>query len=61
LLADEELWHQKSRETWILSGDKNTKFFHRFASFRRNKKHLWEVKDEFEQVHTGQEAIKAEA
>jgi hypothetical protein len=61
LLADEERWRQKSRATWIQCGDKNTKFFHRFASFRRNKKHLWEVKDESDRVHTGQEAIKAEA
>jgi hypothetical protein len=61
LQAEEELWRQKSRATWILSGDKNTKYFHRFASFRRNKKHLWEVKDETAQVHTGQEAIKTEA
>jgi hypothetical protein len=26
LLAEEELWRQKSRANWILSGDKNTKF-----------------------------------
>jgi hypothetical protein len=61
LVAKEELWRQKSRATWILSGDRNTKYFHRFASFRRNKKHLWEVKDDSDHVHTGQEAIKAEA
>jgi hypothetical protein len=48
LLADEERWHQKSRATWIKYGDKITNFFHRYASFRRNKKHMWEVTDEMD-------------
>jgi hypothetical protein len=34
------------------------KFFHRFASYRRNKKHLWEIKDDSGCVHSGQENIK---
>jgi hypothetical protein len=46
LMAEEDLWRQKSRAIWIRLGDKNTIFFHRFVSFRRNKKHLWEVKDD---------------
>jgi hypothetical protein len=32
-----------------------------FASFRRNKKHLWEIKDDQGKIHHGQEAIKTEA
>jgi hypothetical protein len=61
LLAEEELWRQRSRAIWIKSGDQNTKFFHQFASFRRNNKHIWEVLDENGQVHFGQEALKKEA
>jgi hypothetical protein len=61
LLEEEERWRQKSRAIWIKSGDKNTKFFHRFASYRRNKKHIWEIKDEAGLVHSGQEALKDEA
>jgi hypothetical protein len=61
LLADEERWHQKSRAIWIKSGDKNTKFFHLFSSYRRNKKFIWEIKDEVGGTHTGQQAIKDEA
>jgi hypothetical protein len=46
LLAEEERWRLKSRALWIKSGDKNTKFFHHYASYRWNKKHIWEVKDD---------------
>jgi hypothetical protein len=60
-LAEEERWCQKSRAIWIQSGDKNTKFFHRFASHKRNKKHIWEIKDENGMFHTCQEAFKEEA
>jgi hypothetical protein len=52
LLEEEERWRQKSRAIWITSGDKNTKFFHRFASFRRNKKHIWEIEDESGRTHS---------
>ncbi|XP_028055237.1 uncharacterized protein LOC114259414 [Camellia sinensis] len=35
----ERLWHQKSRQMWALSRDKNTRFFHIMAS-RRQRKNL---------------------
>jgi hypothetical protein len=61
LLAEEENWRQKSRAIWIKSGDRNTKFFHLYASHRRNKKFIWEINDEKGKVHSGQQAIKEEA
>jgi len=54
LLAEEERWRHKSKAIWIKIGDKNTKFFHRFASYRRNKKYTWEVKDDNGSIHLGQ-------
>jgi hypothetical protein len=40
LLEKEELdWYNRSHETWLLSGDLNTKFFHRVASGRWRKKY----------------------
>jgi hypothetical protein len=38
LKEKEELWRQRSKSIWIKSGDHNTKFFHTFANFRRNRK-----------------------
>jgi hypothetical protein len=61
LREEEEKWRLRSRAVWLKSGDKNTKFFHNFASYRRNKKQIWEICDEEGQLHTGVEAIKSEA
>jgi hypothetical protein len=55
----EEQWRQRSRAIWIKSGDLNTKFFHNFASFRRNSKYVWEIHGEEGQVYSGQENIKS--
>jgi hypothetical protein len=61
LLVEEELWRQRSRATWIKSGDQNTKFFHHFASYRRNRKHIWELKSEDDVIISGQENLITEA
>jgi hypothetical protein len=61
LKAKEELWRQQNRAIWVQSGDQNMKLFHQFASHRRNRKHIWEIRDDIGTVHIGQEAIKKEA
>jgi len=54
----EELWRQRNRAIWIKGGDQNTKFFHQYAGYRRNRKQIWEVKDSSGCQHTHQENIK---
>ena len=33
---EEEFWRQKSRNLWLMSGDKNTKYFHKQAEAQKN-------------------------
>jgi hypothetical protein len=61
LREEEEAWRLRSRVTWIRSGDSNTKFFHKMASYNRNRKHVWELTSSTGIKITGQEAIKEEA
>jgi hypothetical protein len=61
LLAEEELWRQRSRAIWLQKGDQNTKFFHQYVNHRRNHKAIWEIKDENDNLHSGQEALITKA
>jgi hypothetical protein len=38
LKAEEFAWRLRSRETWLRSGDSNSKYFHKVASYNRKKK-----------------------
>ena len=40
---EEEFWRQKSRSLWLLSGEKNTKYFHKQAEARKNFKAVSEI------------------
>ena len=39
-LAEEISWRQKSRETWLKEGDRNTGFFHRTANAHRRRNYI---------------------
>jgi hypothetical protein len=47
ILAHEEAtWRLRSRAIWIEKGDKNTSFFHKYASQRRNHNTIWDLTDD---------------
>lgn len=46
LLAQEDLrWKQRAKLNWYKAGDRNTRFFHSYASQRRRKNRILEVRD----------------
>lgn len=44
-LNEEKEWRLKSRALWVNYGDSNSKFFHSFASARRNNNTIWKMVD----------------
>ena len=40
ILREEIYWRQKARVKWVKEGDCNSKFFHKVANGRRNRKYI---------------------
>jgi hypothetical protein len=58
LEQDEVYWAQRSRSNWLQHGDRNTSFFHNFASTRRKKNTIKKLKDENEDWVEGTGQLK---
>jgi hypothetical protein len=48
----------RSRAIWLNSGDKNTKFFHKYANMRRTRNTIWDIEDEIGVLHSIEPEIK---
>jgi hypothetical protein len=42
---EEDCWHQRSRDTWLVKGDNYTEYFHRIANGHRRKKTIFSLQD----------------
>ena len=59
LLELEEIqWMQRSRANWLKSGDRNTSFFHAYASARRKRNFIKNLKDENGTLLEGTDVVK---
>lgn len=47
LLEHEDMkWKQRAKRNWFNQGDRNSKFFHAWANYRRKRNHIGNIKDE---------------
>jgi hypothetical protein len=59
ILEREELhWLQRARANWLTQGDRNTKFFHQFASARRKRNMIKKLKGDDDQWVEGTALLK---
>ncbi|XP_074295385.1 uncharacterized protein LOC141623208 [Silene latifolia] len=58
LLRDEEIfWRQRSRALWLKEGDRNTKFFHRKATQRKQRNYIGRLVDDEGRIREGNEEV----
>ena len=53
----EESWRLRSRAIWLLEGDNNTKFYHKFANGRKAINTIWELVDAQDHIVTSQRQL----
>uniref|UniRef100_A0A803MJ30 Uncharacterized protein n=1 Tax=Chenopodium quinoa TaxID=63459 RepID=A0A803MJ30_CHEQI len=54
---EEVFWKQRSRQEWLKSGDKNSKFFHTKAQQRRKRNAIVKIKDEAGNIYKDEDHI----
>lgn len=54
-------WHLKRRATWLWDGDKNTKFFHKYASHQKNCNIIGQIKTSEGKIKNNTRDIQREA
>ena len=59
-MREEIHWRQKVRVKWVKEGDCNSKFFHKVANGRRNRKFIKELENESGLMLNNSESIKEE-
>jgi hypothetical protein len=42
---EEDYWHQRGRENWLLKGDNNTEFFHHIANGHRRQRTIFSLQN----------------
>jgi hypothetical protein len=57
LIQEEAFWKQKAKMHWLKDGDLNTKFFHMSAAARSKVKRIEKLKNENNEVITGQQNL----
>ncbi|RVW25917.1 hypothetical protein CK203_095963 [Vitis vinifera] len=60
ILREEIHWRQKARVKWVKEGDYNSKFFHKVANGRRNRKYIKTLENERGLVLNNAESITEE-
>ena len=60
MLDRENEARQKSRALWLLCGDDNTPFFHKFANHRKFINSIWNIADDRGNIVKGFESIAGE-
>ncbi|XP_026410850.1 uncharacterized protein LOC113306079 [Papaver somniferum] len=54
---EELYWKDKSREVWLLEGDRNTSYFHRVTLFKRKRNAISWIKDSSNTILTDRDSI----
>jgi hypothetical protein len=58
VLEEEEIyWHKRSNHNWLLQGDNNTEYFHRFANGKKRKNMIFQIERGDEILHSEKEIL----